>query len=423
MQFASTGSFADQNLIQQSSHFVHQFKVKIFCGLHTPAGFYNMYHYVLLLLIFANCFALNLSLDFGLDQHQRVQLVQAMTFLDLILLTILVVEWMLRLFVANCIPNYVGLHGIMKYLRKYNMSRLYDAFCIAILLTFMIVAGKYDYPQPSIRILHFLLMFHFATVVGENIKLIVMSLSLYTIVLIVATYTVYFLELYSNGGFNSLFDTAWFSFVSLATIGYGDVMIQLPITKIITSALVLCGFCVFTLPGSIIGSSLAMRLQDKRQKILCLHPAANLLQKTWRFYAIHRIEHFWPKFVLSRAQVQSQLSIKQLTRKDEYVVLFICKLSFLLAQNRFRYARLVHNTGSVPLQYAQLQRKIELVNNAVRKHKWDINQAYLQLKKIAVDLNKCQVKANKIVFNKTLPSCEPKTEKNLNDDNEQQSET
>jgi len=203
--------------------------------------------------------------------------------------------------------------------------------------------------------------------------------------LIFLSYSVYFLELYANPRVNSLFDGAWFSFVSLATIGYGDIVLKLVQTKVITAVLAMCGFCVFTLPATIIGSALTLRLRDKRQRILCLRPATNLLQKMWRFYALHRITNYHKTLGLKNV----------MSHKQKYVLLFIFKVSFLLAQNRFKYANLIHSTGSVPLQYVQLQRKIELINTAVRKHKWDISSVYYQLKKIYADLAKFRSKTMK----------------------------
>lgn len=383
----------------QSSHLLYQFKVKVFCGLHSPAGLYRVYHLVLLLIIFVNCFLINLVMDFQQSSSQQTPLVLVMAFMDLILVVIFTVELALRVFGANCIEDYHGLCGIVRYFREYKCSRLCDLFCTAILLSFVCMHSKATGDvrvQGNFRILHLLVTFqfyrifskvflNFANVVSENIRLILMSMCLYMLALILVSYIVYLVESPSNPQINSILDSAWFGFVSLATIGYGDVIINSPVAKVLTALLVVSGFCFFSLPASIVGSALAMRLQEKRQKILCLHPAANLLQKTWRFYAIHRVANYWPRFVLKPAREASE-EHENLSSREKYVIYFICKVSFLLAQNRFKYVNLVYTTGSVPMQYVDLQRKIELINALVRKNKAKIETLNEELNRMFSNL-------------------------------------
>ena len=386
---------------QTSQITLHLLKVKIFCGLHNPAGFYKLYHSFIMLLIFVNSFAINLVLDFDLDRKKQTQLTIVLIFNDFITVTIIIVELALRLYVANCIEYYRGLNGIYKYFCDYKLSRLYDVFCVIILIIFLCMQQKAMNSMnilTDLRILHLFLLFqlfrmytkvfiNFANVVSENIRLIVMSIFLYIVMLMFISYIVYLIEFKSNSHINSIFDSTWFSYISLSTIGYGDVIINSPITKVITAVLIMAGLCVFTLPASIVGSALAMRLQEKRQKILCLHPAANLLQKTWRFYAIHRKPNYWEKFVLKQTVTKhSTLEGSTFNNEDKQIMYFICKVSYLLAQNRFKYANLVYNTGSVPIQYVDLQRKIELINALVRKNKGKIELLNQELRKMWLNL-------------------------------------
>ncbi|KAI2805359.1 Potassium voltage-gated channel sub KQT member 4 [Blomia tropicalis] len=366
------------NNVKRNDYFdfvLHQLKVKIFCGLHNPAGFYRFYHHGFLFLIFLNCFVLNLMTELRLVQNKVFNII---TVIDCFLLTVLLLEFLMRFYVANCIQDYSGLSGIFNFIPRKN----------------------------SISIPHFTLLFtisissifkNFISVVYENTKLLVMSLTLYFVVFVIMSYGVYYFELESNAEINSLFDAAWFGFESLATIGYGDVTIHKPVTKVFTAILVLIGFCIYTLPASIIGSAIAMRLQEKRQKILCLRPAANLFQKIWRFYAVTHIPDYWAKYV-SIEKANNPKMNRKLQGKEKYTLLFICKLSYLVAQKRFKYANLVHTTGSVPLQYVILQKKTELMNTAIRKHKIDIYKIYKRVKLLAHTMRDCKrlVRANKL---------------------------
>ena len=399
------------NNVKRNDYFdfvLHQLKVKIFCGLHNPAGFYRFYHHGFLFLIFLNCFVLNLMTELRLVQNKVFNII---TVIDCFLLTVLLLEFLMRFYVANCIQDYSGLSGIFKYLKDKLSARIYDLLCIIILFVFLILKSKVSSHVKTrylFRILHFFLLFqylrlfnkifkNFISVVYENTKLLVMSLTLYFVVFVIMSYGVYYFELESNAEINSLFDAAWFGFESLATIGYGDVTIHKPVTKVFTAILVLIGFCIYTLPASIIGSAIAMRLQEKRQKILCLRPAANLFQKIWRFYAVTHIPDYWAKYV-SIEKANNPKMNRKLQGKEKYTLLFICKLSYLVAQKRFKYANLVHTTGSVPLQYVILQKKTELMNTAIRKHKIDIYKIYKRVKLLAHTMRDCKrlVRANKL---------------------------
>lgn len=374
---------------------IGQFQVKVFFALHNPAAYYNFYHYIILILIFINCFIINIVLDFYFESDKIQYLINLMTFFDIQLVTILILELPMRVIASQCIDDYSGWYGSIRYLRQYAIARSFDLFSICVFLSFIIFQSyvQTTYHLVTLRILHFLqifqffriffkIFFSFMKVIKENISLILMSELIYVLVLITLSYSVYFIEIFINPMINTLFDALWFGVVTLTSTGYGDVLVQSDISKYLVAILSICGFCFISLPASIVGSGLAMKLDEKRQRKLCFEPAVVLVQKIWRYYAIHRISGYWQKYIIRNPK-------KIIAINDRYAILFISKASFFLALNRFKYANIVQSTGSAPLQYVQLQRKIGLIYSSVRKHKSDINIIKKRLDRIYIELVDC----------------------------------
>lgn len=377
---------------------LHQFKVKMFCAYHNATGFYKAYHYCLLTILSFNCFLLNLLFDVSNDICYTNHLYAILVALDIVLLTTLIVELMIRLWVINCIVEHNNLKGKLKYL----ITRSMDIFSITVFVwsvtkyyIFELIANTEDVDFVILRSLHFVqvLQFYrvfskiwkiFMSVLRENLRILIVPIAMFMVVLIIFSYAVYYVEMDNkNTDIKTFFDAFWFGFISLTTVGYGDTKVQTSLAKSLTMLLVLCGFCLYSFPAAYIGSALAMKLRERQNSIFIYQPAANLIQKTWKCYGIQMVPKYIYRFIL----IPCGISRGKLNSKDRYIIILLHKLSFVLAHNRFKYANLVHLTGGAPLQYVRLQKKIELINEAVRKHKNDIHRI-VENTKLLVSSNK-----------------------------------
>lgn len=382
---------------QQNNVRLHQFKVKMFCAYHNPAGFYKAYHYIMLAVLSANCFVLNLLFDASDAQCYIAGLFDILVALDIVLLVTLAIEMVIRLWVIDCIVEYNDFAGKLKYLGEYLGSRSMDIFSIAVFAwsiagyyIFGRLVSNYELNFLMLRSLHFVqvLQFYrvfakiwkvFTGVLRDNLRILIVPITMFMVILAILSYAVYFVESEDReSDIKTFFDAFWFGFISLTTVGYGDTKVHTGLAKSLTSLLVVCGFCLYSFPAAYIGSALAMKLRERQKSFLIYQPAANLIQKAWKCYGIQMVPKYIYRFILAPGGVPRG----KLTSKDRYIVILLHKLSFVLAHNRFKYANLVHVTGGAPLQYVRLQKKIELINEAVRKHKNDIHRIVEDTKKL-----------------------------------------
>jgi len=85
------------------------------------------------------------------------------------------------------------------------------------------------------------------------------------VLLVVSTSTLlYFVERGVNPGFATVPAAMWYSVVTLATLGYGDVVPITPLGKLLGSGVAVLGLCMFALPASILASGFTeeMRRQN-----------------------------------------------------------------------------------------------------------------------------------------------------------------
>ncbi|KAG9355876.1 hypothetical protein JZ751_000719, partial [Albula glossodonta] len=88
--------------------------------------------------------------------------------------------------------------------------------------------------------------------------------------------------------FDTYADALWWGLITLTTIGYGDKTPKTWAGRLLAGTFALIGVSFFALPAGILGSGLALKVQEQhRQKHFekRRHPAAGLIQSAWRYYA------------------------------------------------------------------------------------------------------------------------------------------
>lgn len=382
------------------------FKIKVYCAYHNSSGWAKLYHHFILILVFTTTILLNLALDYVATPQlasAKLMLLNALTLLDTIVLTLLLVELVLKLYSMDCVHGFEHTWtGLALYLKRVRCQRLADLATILVLSVFVgnqIVAQCRTKHLELFRILHFvqLLQFYrvfikkfrvFMNVISENRRLIVMTYSVFALMYLVVAYSVFFLEQFHNNKIKTIFDSLWSSMITLTTVGYGDVVLETGLAKMMFVLMMSIAFCIFSLPASICGSALAMRLEEKKQTVLLYYPAAILMQTMWRF-----------KKAKEKVNTTPEYDNDQRTACVHLSQLFLVKMGLILASNRFRHSNLVYKTGSVSMQYVYLQRKVESINNVLWRHKIKMVTIFNQLegiKKLLVEKQKMKKKGDKV---------------------------
>uniref|UniRef100_F1L0Q6 Potassium voltage-gated channel subfamily KQT member 1 n=1 Tax=Ascaris suum TaxID=6253 RepID=F1L0Q6_ASCSU len=94
-----------------------------------------------------------------------------------------------------------------------------------------------------------------------------------------------------KAAFSSYADALWWGVITMTTIGYGDVVPQTWVGRIVASCFAIFAISFFALPAGILGSGFALKVQQKqRQKHFNrqIPAAATLIQCLWRCYAADR---------------------------------------------------------------------------------------------------------------------------------------
>lgn len=356
-------------------------KKQLFYLFHIPdVKWYNLlYQITVLLAIFADCFIINVILfDFNAKSHQKqVKLIKLMKNFDIVLLAFLMIEQVLRIYSLSGIKEYLGFRGMYRYLQSYIFGRLIDISSIVLLIWFIILPISLDIKMlTTFRILHLFLLLQFYRIFAkiyqdllfvlmDNLNMLALSFSLFMVLLILLSYSVYFIELCTREeSFNSTAESAWFGFITLTTIGYGDVIIKSPTSKVVTTIMVLIAFCLFNSPATLIGSDLATRLHETRtHQRFTLAPAIQVVQKC----CLYRSD---------RSKLEDNLDQ---VNKRRLCRVFLYKIALHATLDRFRFFDLVYRTGNVPLQTAIAQRQIELIYSRLKGRECELQVINKQL--------------------------------------------
>ncbi|KAB0393081.1 hypothetical protein E2I00_006505, partial [Balaenoptera physalus] len=211
-------------------------------------------------------------------------------------------EFALRIWAAGCCCRYKGWRGRLKFARK--PLCMLDIFVLIASVPVVAVGNQGNVLATSLRSLRFLQILRMLRVDrrGGTWKLLGSAICAHSkelitawyigfLTLILSSFLVYLVEkdvpeVDAQGQemkeeFETYADALWWGLITLATIGYGDKTPKTWEGRLIAATFSLIGVSFFALPAGILGSGLALKVQEQhRQKHFEKRrkPAAELIQ-------------------------------------------------------------------------------------------------------------------------------------------------
>ncbi|CEF59303.1 Potassium voltage-gated channel, KQT-like subfamily, member 1 [Strongyloides ratti] len=277
-------------------------KGRIYNFLERPTGWLCFtYHFLVFLLVLI---CLILSVLSTVENYTK-QSGEILFIMELLLVIFFGSEYIVRLWSAGCRSKYMGLTGRLKFARK--PISLID-LSVVLASIFVIVVGSEGKVFATsairgVRFLQILRMLHvdrqggtwrlLGSVVFIHRQELITTLYIGFLGLIFSSYFVYLAEkeqITPDGKttFTSYADALWWGVITMTTIGYGDVVPQTWLGRVVASCFAIFAISFFALPAGILGSGFALKVQQKqRQKHFNrqIPAAATLIQCSWRCYA------------------------------------------------------------------------------------------------------------------------------------------
>ncbi|XP_045143893.1 potassium voltage-gated channel subfamily KQT member 3, partial [Echinops telfairi] len=277
----------------------------IYDALERPRGWALLYH-ALVFLIVLGCLILAVLTTF--KEYETVS-GDWLLLLETFAIFIFGAEFALRIWAAGCCCRYKGWRGRLKFARK--PLCMLDIFVLIASVPVVAVGNQGNVLATSLRSLRFLQILRMLRVDrrGGTWKLLGSAICAHSkelitawyigfLTLILSSFLVYLVEkdvpeVDAQGEemkeeFETYADALWWGLITLATIGYGDKTPKTWEGRLIAATFSLIGVSFFALPAGILGSGLALKVQEQhRQKHFEKRrkPAAELIQAAWRYYA------------------------------------------------------------------------------------------------------------------------------------------
>ncbi|AFZ68793.1 ion transporter [Deinococcus peraridilitoris] len=230
-------------------------------GLETPAA--RAFDVALIWLIFASVLAVMFESVPEINQ----QFGRALRLLEWFFTAVFTIEYLLRLLSArrawNYVRSYYGLIDLLSILPSY--------------LSLLVPGGQYLLVVRALRLLRMFRVFKMlrylseANVLGVALresqsKITVFLVTVLTLVTVFGT-ALYLIE-GPAGGFTSIPISIYWAVVTLATVGYGDIVPQTWLGKLVATLAMLLGYAIIAVPTGIVTVSLA-RAQQRREDRAC----------------------------------------------------------------------------------------------------------------------------------------------------------
>ncbi|XP_060679540.1 potassium voltage-gated channel subfamily KQT member 3 [Hemiscyllium ocellatum] len=273
----------------------------IYDALERPGGWALVYHAFVFLLVLG-CLILAI-----LSTFSEFEALSQKWLLTLEAVTIIVfgLEFALRVWAAGCCCRFRGWRGRLKFIRK--PLCILDIIVLIGSVVIVAVGTLQNIVATSLRSLRFLQILRMlrmdrrggtwkllGSAICSHSKELITAWYIGFLSLILASFLVYLVEKDDNDArnstqdFNTYADALWWGLITLTTIGYGDKTPKTWAGRLLAAMFALVGVSFFALPAGILGSGLALKVQEQhRQKHFekRRNPAASLIQAAWRFYA------------------------------------------------------------------------------------------------------------------------------------------
>ncbi|XP_053251251.1 potassium voltage-gated channel subfamily KQT member 3 isoform X1 [Podarcis raffonei] len=276
----------------------------IYDALERPRGWALLYH-AFVFLIVLGCLILAVLTTF--KEYETVS-GNWLLLLETFAIFIFGAEFALRIWAAGCCCRYKGWRGRLKFARK--PLCMLDIFVLIASVPVVAVGNQGNVLATSLRSLRFLQILRMlrmdrrggtwkllGSAICAHSKELITAWYIGFLTLILSSFLVYLVEKdvpekneegKEKREFETYADALWWGLITLATIGYGDKTPKTWEGRLIAATFSLVGVSFFALPAGILGSGLALKVQEQhRQKHFEKRrkPAAELIQAAWRYYA------------------------------------------------------------------------------------------------------------------------------------------
>ncbi|XP_043922181.1 potassium voltage-gated channel subfamily KQT member 3 [Protopterus annectens] len=264
----------------------------------------NVFYERSLFLIVLGCLILAILTTF---KEYETQSANWLIILETFTIFIFGAEYCLRIWAAGCCCRYKGWRGRLKFARK-PLCVLDIFVLIASVPVVAVGKNQSNVLATSLRSLRFLQILRMlrmdrrggtwkllGSAICSHSKELITAWYIGFLSLILASFLVYLVEKDDTGmdpndpqDFDTYADALWWGLITLTTIGYGDKTPKTWPGRLLAATFSLIGVSFFALPAGILGSGLALKVQEQhRQKHFekRRNPAAELIQAAWRYYS------------------------------------------------------------------------------------------------------------------------------------------
>ncbi|XP_061743253.1 potassium voltage-gated channel subfamily KQT member 1.1 isoform X3 [Nerophis ophidion] len=293
---------------------------RVYNFLERPSGWKCIIYHCAVFLIVLACLILSV-LSTMAEYHTLTY--RSLYWVEIFLVVFFGVEYIVRLWSAGCRSKYVGFCGRLRFARK--PISLIDLIVVVASILVLAFGSKGQVFATSamrgIRFLQIVRMLHvdrqggtwrlLGSVIYMHRQELITTLYIGFLSLVFASYMLYLAEK-ENGHLDSYADALWWGVITVTSVGYGDIIPVTWLGRTIGSFFSVFAIPFFALPAGILGSGLALKVQQKqRQKHFNrqIPAAASLIQTTWRCFAMANSDSATFKmFLKKKSSSQNSLS-------------------------------------------------------------------------------------------------------------------